>query len=108
MIEIFLMVILLPASIVLNIILIGRGLNVIKENEKLSYDMMNRLKEFEFQVELNKTYLVQQNYRLIQDGDILISDMYLSEERIHRLLDSAGYDKHTKVYVSNGGKREGW
>jgi hypothetical protein len=36
MIEIFLMVILLPASIVLNIILIGRGLNVIKENEKLN------------------------------------------------------------------------
>jgi hypothetical protein len=30
------MVILLPASIVLNIILIGRGLNVIKENEKLN------------------------------------------------------------------------
>ena len=80
----------------------------IKENEKLSYDFMNRLKEFEFQVELNKTYLVHQNYRLIKDGDILISDMYLSEERIHRLLESAGYDKHTKVYVSNGGKREGW
>jgi hypothetical protein len=36
MIEMFLMVILLPASIVLNIILIGRGLNVIKENEKLN------------------------------------------------------------------------
>jgi hypothetical protein len=35
MLEIFLMVILLPASIVLNIILIRRGLNFVKANEQL-------------------------------------------------------------------------
>jgi uncharacterized protein YoxC len=40
MIEIFLMVIVLPISVVLNIILISRGLNVIKETEELN-DTLN-------------------------------------------------------------------
>jgi len=40
MIEIFLMVIVLPVSVVLNIILISRGLNVIKETEELN-DTLN-------------------------------------------------------------------
>jgi hypothetical protein len=37
MFEIFLMVILLPTSLIFNIILLRRGLNVIKENEELNY-----------------------------------------------------------------------
>ena len=36
MFEIFLMVILLPASIIFNILLIIRGINLVKQNEKLS------------------------------------------------------------------------
>ena len=36
MFEIFLMVILLPASIIFNILLLIRGINLIKQNEKLS------------------------------------------------------------------------
>jgi hypothetical protein len=43
MLEIFLMVILLPASIILNILLLIRGINLVKQNEQLrdsiqSYD----------------------------------------------------------------------
>ena len=43
MFEIFLMVILLPASIILNILLLIRGINLVKQNEQLrdsiqSYD----------------------------------------------------------------------
>ena len=40
MFEIFLMVILLPASIILNILLLIRGINLVKQNEKLS-DVVN-------------------------------------------------------------------
>ena len=36
MFEIFLMVILLPASIVFNVLLLIRGVNLVKQNEKLS------------------------------------------------------------------------
>jgi hypothetical protein len=35
MFEIFLMVILLPASIILNILLVTRGINLVKQNEDL-------------------------------------------------------------------------
>jgi len=40
MFEIFLMVILLPASIIFNILLLIRGINLVKQNEKLS-DVVN-------------------------------------------------------------------
>jgi hypothetical protein len=40
MFEIFLMVILLPTSIIFNILLLIRGINLVKQNEKLS-DMVN-------------------------------------------------------------------
>jgi hypothetical protein len=36
MFEIFLMVIVLPASIIFNILLLIRGINLVKQNEKLS------------------------------------------------------------------------
>jgi hypothetical protein len=36
MVETFLMVILLPASIIFNILLLVRGINLVKQNEKLS------------------------------------------------------------------------
>ena len=36
MFEIFLMVIILPASIIFNILLLLRGINLVKQNEKLS------------------------------------------------------------------------
>ena len=36
MFETFLMVILLPASIIFNILLLIRGINLVKQNEKLS------------------------------------------------------------------------
>jgi hypothetical protein len=36
MFEIFLMVIILPASIIFNILLLIRGINLVKQNEKLS------------------------------------------------------------------------
>ena len=40
MFEIFLMVILLPVSIIFNILLLIRGINLVKQNEKLS-DVVN-------------------------------------------------------------------
>ena len=40
MFETFLMVILLPASIIFNILLLIRGINLVKQNEKLS-DVVN-------------------------------------------------------------------
>jgi hypothetical protein len=53
MFEIFLMVILLPISIVLNIILFIRGFNIVKQNEKLADSIRNYdSKQFETQMKL--------------------------------------------------------
>ena len=66
------------------------------------------LKEFEFAMELNHSYLIQQNYDLVKDGDILISDMYLPYDRIWTLLKNAGFNKSVNLFVSPIGKAIGW
>jgi hypothetical protein len=66
------------------------------------------LKEFEFALELKHSYLIQQNYDLVNDGDILISDMYLPYDRIWTLLKAAGFNKSVNLFVSPAGKAHGW
>ena len=70
--------------------------------------VIEQLQRFEVDCELNHTYLIEQNYRLVRDGDILITDMYLPYEVIAKLLKHAGYDKSTNIYASAFGKSHGW
>jgi hypothetical protein len=56
MFETFLMVILLPASIIFNILLLIRGINLVKQNEKLS-DM---IKDYDARENNNLMFLVLQ------------------------------------------------
>jgi hypothetical protein len=62
----------------------------------------------EFQVELEQCYGIVENINAVEDGDIIVSDMYLSEEQVCKLLQSCGFTKNVKIYVTNGGKRDGW
>ena len=55
MFEIFLMVILLPASIIFNILLLIRGINLVKQNEKLS-DMIK-----DYDARENNTLIILEN-----------------------------------------------
>ena len=55
MFEIFLMVILLPASIIFNILLLIRGINLVKQNEKLS-DVVN-----DYDVRQDNTLIILEN-----------------------------------------------
>eukprot|EP01035_Chromulina_nebulosa_P025715 gene25715-33579_t len=70
--------------------------------------VIEALKRFEIACELNHTYLMEQNYRLVKDGDILVTDMYLPFDVIANLLKHAGYNKTTNLYVSSFGKSHGW
>ncbi len=72
------------------------------------WQVIQHLKEFEVNCELNHTYILEQNYRLVRDGDILITDMYLPYEVIAKLLKHAGYEKSTNIYASAFGKSHGW
>ena len=66
------------------------------------------LKELELSLEREHVYLIQQVYDRVQDGDILVSDMYLSTQDIWQLLRSAGFNKSVNIHVSYGGKHSGW
>ena len=66
------------------------------------------LKQYEFATELNHTYLIRETYEQVQDGDILVSDMYLPYDHIHKLLTHAGFQKKINLYISYGGKFRGW
>lgn len=75
----------------------------------LDDDTLLRLKEFEIQCELNHTYLLTENYDLVRDGDILVSDMYFNATVLRMILDKAGYKRVTNIHVYSGGKsNNGW
>ena len=67
----------------------------------------NLLKNFEIQTEIYNSYLISTNVNRVQDGDILISDMYLNDTQIMHILKSIGFDKKVKLYASPGGKHTG-
>lgn len=66
-----------------------------------------KLADMEFNLELDNVFPIKRHTRMIQDGDIMVSDMYLSESEIRLLLAKAGIDFEGKLYVSNSGKRKG-
>lgn len=66
-----------------------------------------RALDLELQIELDNVIPVAENLARVRDGDIAVSDMYLSRETIHCLLRAAGLDKDITVFVSNSGKGDG-
>ena len=70
-------------------------------------DVCDKLKDFEIEMEIQYSYLIQTNCNRVKDGDILISDMYLSSEQIMRILVAHGFNKKVKIYASPAGKSSG-
>lgn len=62
----------------------------------------------ELQVEKEHLFPIVQNMNRVKDGDIIVSDMYLTVEQVTDLLKSCGLNKDVKVYVTWGGKWDGW
>jgi len=70
-------------------------------------DEIKRLQKLELEAEVSVSYLITETYLQIQEGDILVSDMYLPGEAIAYLLRSVGFRKKTAIYVSPAGKATG-
>jgi hypothetical protein len=70
-------------------------------------ELISALKEFEITTEINNTIPICCNISKINDGDILVSDMYLSEDILTRLIRHNGISKDVKIYVSPSGKHNG-
>lgn len=101
---------------------VGKRLNIPNfkqiriEAEKVSNgtydDIYSRLpgidKNIELVVEKEHLFPIMENMSRVKDGDIIVSDMYLSVEQVTDLLKSCGLTKDVKVYVTWGGKWDGW
>lgn len=61
----------------------------------------------EVEYELKNVIGIRENLEKIQDGDILITDMYLPRAVILKLLKKAGLNKQVGLIISNGGKSTG-
>ena len=77
--------------------------NEFQKITKESNDTIELLKEFEIITEINNSYLIMSNVNLVNDGDVLVSDMYLSSSQISRILKSLGFTKNVNIYSSSIG-----
>jgi predicted HAD superfamily hydrolase len=62
----------------------------------------------EFNIELEHCFGIQENLNKLNDGDIIVSDMYFTPEQVKQILVSCGLKKEVNVIVTAGGKRAGW
>jgi len=76
-------------------------------NLGLSEEEAAALKEAEIAAELDAVIPIAENIARVKDGDLLLSDMYLGEANVRRLLARAGFDKNVGVIVTASGKRSG-
>lgn len=79
----------------------------IEDKYKINHDVTELLKKIEIDTEINNVIGIKQNLEQVHNGDILISDMYLSPDVILKLLNKAGLDKQVGIIVSNSGKKDG-
>jgi len=63
--------------------------------------------ELELQLEKEYSYPILENFNRINDGDIIVSDMYLNEEQILDILRYHGLNKDIRVYSTYGRKADG-
>lgn len=76
---------------------------------RLSWDEATRehVMAAEIEAEVANAIPVQENLDLVEDGDVLLSDMYLPPDAIRRLLDHVGLARQVGVLVSSHGKHSG-
>jgi hypothetical protein len=65
------------------------------------------LKKYELTTEMNNTIPIKSNILKMQNGDICVSDMYLCQEDILKLLRFHNINANIKMYVSPFGKSSG-
>ena len=70
-------------------------------------EMIKSIRDFELQTEMENTIPILSNILKIKDGDIFVSDMYLSQEEIIKLLNYHNINPNITVYVSPFGKSSG-
>jgi len=73
-----------------------------------SDNMIDLLRQYELQIEMENTIPIISNILKIQNDDILVSDMYFSHNEIIKLLNYHNINQNIKLYVSSSGKSNGY
>lgn len=81
---------------------------IIAKKNNFSVEKVEELKKLEIKLEHDMSSPIVKNMKLIEDGDVIVSDMYLSKDIILSLLKKNGLNKNINLYVSNNGKHNGW
>lgn len=68
---------------------------------------LDHYKQAEIDAELNHCCPIAENINRVQDGDLIVSDMYLPSSAIEAILRKNGLNKDVQVFVSTGGKSSG-
>lgn len=79
----------------------------LQQQSGLTADQTAHLKHLEIAEEIDNAIPITDNMRLVRNGDLLISDMYLPPEVIRHMLDKCGLDKEVTLIVTSGGKHSG-
>ena len=69
---------------------------------------LEAIKAEELAFEIENAIPIAENMAALQHGDLLVSDTYLSQEQIRRLLNAAGLDRQVSLVVTNYGKHSGF
>ncbi len=70
-------------------------------------NICDTLKKLECDVEIEQSIPITENIRQVKVGDVLISDMYLPETVIRRMLTKAGLLVPVEILITSGGKSSG-
>jgi hypothetical protein len=62
----------------------------------------------EIELEISQAIPITENLQQVRDGDILVTDTYLTKEIVLQILRAVGFDKQVTIYRSNGDKRSGY
>lgn len=84
----------------------------LEKQNTLTYDQMYEIlndidPSLEFSIELEHCFGIVENLNKVQDGDLIISDMYLSEKQVRKILEKCGLTKDVKIIVTVDGKKTG-
>ena len=73
----------------------------------ITSDIKDALMKREIELEIENSFGIQENLDRVEDGDLLISDMYLPAAVILQMVRDAGLNKQVTIYQSNADKGNG-
>ena len=73
----------------------------------LTDERRDELRAMEFQEELKNVFPICRNLHLVQDGDLVVTDSYFTEQEVKEILRCVGLQKQVRVVASYSGKKTG-